>query len=77
MVVLVATVADKAEIVAERIRTTFEGETFEEIDPELRVTISVGVTEFQRGEALDETLARADEAMYRAKKKGRNAIMRA
>ncbi len=77
VVVLVATVADKAEIVAERIRATFERETFSEIDSELRVTISVGVTEFQPGEALDETLARADEAMYRAKKKGRNTIVRA
>lgn len=77
VIVLVATVGDKAEVVAERIRATFEGECFDEIDPKLRVTISVGVTEFKPGEALDEMLARADQAMYRAKKKGRNTIVRA
>lgn len=77
VLVLVATIGDMAEIVAERIRATFEGERFREIDPNLRVTISVGVTEFRRNESLDATLARADEAMYAAKKKGRNAIVRA
>ncbi len=75
VLVLVATIADMAEIVAERIRATFEGERFREIDPNLRVTISVGVTEFRRNESLDATLARADEAMYEAKRKGRNTIV--
>ncbi len=37
-----------------------------------RVTMSVGVTEFRRGETMDETLKRADEALYRAKSAGRD-----
>jgi len=77
VVVLATTIADKAEVVAERVRATFEGERFSEIDPKLRVTISLGVTEFRRNENVDATLARADEAMYEAKKKGRNVIVRA
>ncbi len=76
VVVLVATIADKAMVVAERIRSTFESETFAEIDADLKVTMSVGVTEFQPGETLDATLARGDKAMYQAKKKGRNAVVR-
>lgn len=77
VVILATTPAEMAEVVAERIRATFEGERFGEIDPKLRVTISLGVTEFRRNENVEATLARADEAMYKAKKKGRNAIVRA
>jgi len=77
VVVLVATVVEMAEVVAERIRATIEGESFRKIDPKIRVTISLGCTEFRRNESLDAMLARADEAMYKAKKKGRNTIVRA
>ncbi|WP_076413373.1 GGDEF domain-containing protein [Shewanella sp. UCD-KL12] len=36
------------------------------------VTISIGVAEREGGELFDQTMKRADEALYRAKKKGRN-----
>lgn len=77
VVVLVATVAAEAEVVAERIRVTIEGQSFRQVDPQLRVTISLGCTEFRRNESLDAMLARADQAMYKAKKKGRNTIVSA
>ena len=41
------------------------------------VTISIGVAQHQPGESVDETLARADKALYRAKGKGRNRVERA
>ncbi|QFU20611.1 GGDEF domain-containing protein [Shewanella eurypsychrophilus] len=36
------------------------------------VTISIGVAERLSGETFDQSMKRADEALYRAKKKGRN-----
>mgnify|MGYP001809990836 CR=1 FL=1 len=39
-----------------------------------RLTASVGVACLQDGESFDFLLARADEAMYRAKKAGRNRV---
>ncbi|MCJ8302586.1 GGDEF domain-containing protein [Shewanella sp.] len=38
------------------------------------VTISIGVAERLGGESFDQALKRADQALYRAKKKGRNQI---
>lgn len=40
----------------------------------LPVTCSVGVAWFQPGETLEQLLARADAALYRAKRSGRNRI---
>lgn len=39
-----------------------------------RITISLGVAEYQVEEALDSWLRRADEALYAAKKNGRNQV---
>jgi diguanylate cyclase (GGDEF)-like protein len=42
---------------------------------ELRVTVSVGVALLARGEGHEELLRRADEAMYEAKRQGRNRVV--
>ena len=39
-----------------------------------RVTISIGVTEHIPGEDIETAIARADEALYRAKANGRNRV---
>jgi diguanylate cyclase len=63
--------------VAESIRQTIERgrilnqRTGEEIR---KVTISIGVTQLAPGEPIADTLARADEALYRAKANGRNRV---
>ena len=38
------------------------------------MTCSFGVAEWHRGEDLNEGIKRADEAMYRAKKQGRDRV---
>ncbi|MBL8297218.1 MAG: diguanylate cyclase [Rhodanobacteraceae bacterium] len=43
----------------------------------LRVTVSLGVAEMQPGEVLDDCLKRCDQALYRAKDAGRNAVVAA
>lgn len=44
--------------------------------PDLRVSFSAGITAYQSDEAVDAALARADKALYEAKAKGRNCIVR-
>ena len=39
-----------------------------------RITISIGVTPMIFGEEMNEAIARADEALYRAKEGGRNRV---
>ncbi|MBI5335036.1 MAG: GGDEF domain-containing protein [Burkholderiales bacterium] len=40
--------------------------------PEVKVTFSAGLTEFQPGETLEQAIERADQALYQAKARGRN-----
>ena len=43
----------------------------------LRLTVSIGVAEYQPGEPLEDCLRRCDAALYRAKDGGRNAVVAA
>ena len=40
-----------------------------------KITISIGVSEFEPGESLNQLIARADECLYRAKDLGRNQVV--
>ncbi|MDW9970725.1 diguanylate cyclase [Sinorhizobium meliloti] len=63
-----------ARIVAERLRTSVGTAVFDGLPKEWRVTASVGIAEIRRGEALLELIARADEALYEAKRSGRDRV---
>lgn len=60
-----------ATAIAERIRTSIADAA---ILPGWLVTVSIGVSEGQQQDTLDDTIKRADEALYRAKKGGRNQV---
>jgi len=65
---------------AERIREAVAAHSFTRVDESgnsktLRITISLGVSEFPRnGRTLEALVAAADAALYRAKETGRNRI---
>ncbi len=59
----------KASHLAEQLRTLVEAN---ELMPDHDVTISLGVAELMAGENALQWLERADEAMYEAKRRGRN-----
>jgi diguanylate cyclase (GGDEF)-like protein len=61
--------------VAERMRMGLEQTSWTDVLPGLvTVTASLGVTLLDVDESLEHALARADEALYRAKNGGRNQV---
>lgn len=66
--------AEQALAAAERLRLAFAGETAVLPRPpnSFAFTVSIGIAEMLAGEELEDTLRRADSALYRAKAAGRN-----
>ncbi len=44
--------------------------------PEYRLTVSIGLASFRRGERVEDVIQRADQALYEAKSAGRDQIVR-
>lgn len=61
----------QASELAEKLRRLFEQHAFE---AGLRVTASFGVTQFRAVDTAESFVTRSDEAMYQAKKNGRNRV---
>ncbi|HST82591.1 MAG TPA: GGDEF domain-containing protein [Kineosporiaceae bacterium] len=59
----------------QRLRRTIETDDWAEIRPELRVTVSLGVCARTDETDVDALVERADAAMYRAKRSGRNRVV--
>ncbi len=74
-VILPETEGAEAATVAERIRAAVEELRFNPVeDAQVTITVSVGVTEYIRGEELAVFVQRADKAMYQSKDSGRNRV---
>jgi len=58
--------------IAERIRHTFSQYTFDTIEEGLTFSVSIGITLHRYGETIEDTLNRADKALYKAKDSGRD-----
>jgi diguanylate cyclase (GGDEF)-like protein len=76
-VVLPETGGEAAMLIAERLRGAVESASFvfQQSEP-IRFTVSIGVALRQAADSLDSLLARADDALYRAKNSGRNRVER-
>lgn len=62
----------KAFTVADKIRSKIEQSHLIYSGQSIKMTVSVGATIHQAGDTYDEFIARADQALYRAKKEGKN-----
>ncbi|NMG34096.1 diguanylate cyclase [Azoarcus sp. TTM-91] len=68
-----ATDAQEAEILAERLRSAVGSLVFQTPTGKLHVTVSLGVTQLGPDDKdVDASLHRADQALYLAKRRGRN-----
>jgi diguanylate cyclase len=61
-----------AKIVAEKIRQAVEEKPFRSGDNRVNITVSCGVASFRKDDARKTPFERADEALYLAKRGGRN-----
>ena len=67
---------EDAVAVAERIRQScHESRVAAPNGESIQLSTSVGVTEYEPGEAIEVTLNRVDEALYKAKELGRNRVV--
>lgn len=74
VVALLGVDAKGAEKKAESIRKYIKRMSFNNL-PDVQVTISAGVSSVEQGVSFDETISRADKALYEAKDTGRNKVV--
>jgi two-component system cell cycle response regulator len=76
ILLLPGTEGSDAKIVAERIRQAVERKIFASPSPLVRTTVSVGISAYDPESPLDyrEILKHTDEALYAAKREGRNRV---
>lgn len=74
-IILPETATSEALILAERVRTAIESLAIDSGEAVLRITASFGVAGLVvEDKSLDQIFSRADEALYEAKKAGRNRV---
>ena len=75
VVVCPDTTLEQALVVANRLRESANVLRFDDIDPALRVSVSIGAAQARKtDETCDALLDRADTALYRAKQQGRDRV---
>lgn len=71
MILAPETLLESGIALAEKLRSAVDGYPFEEVG---HITTSFGVVEIRPGENVTLLLSRADDALYRAKREGRNKV---
>lgn len=74
MLVLTGSTLEGALLRAEQVRARIEHLTFPDLDPVVKVTVSIGVAQFCKGDDTADIIRRADNALYEAKQGGRNRV---
>jgi len=77
MIAMPETSRDAALLAAERVRALIAGTPIYVDGQALHITTSAGVAQVEKGEQLRDVFKRADEALYQAKKAGRNQVVSA
>lgn len=74
LIIMTQTDIKGATLCAERVRGAVEQKRFPNMGTDFKVTVSLGLTDYRGNEKIDEMIARADKALYRAKDGGRNRV---
>jgi diguanylate cyclase (GGDEF)-like protein len=76
-IILPETPLEKAIIVGERLRKIIEKNlpSIIKVNGDLKITASFGVTSYRDEESLEEFVKRADNALYEAKRRGKNKVV--
>lgn len=74
LVIFPHTALAQARKIAERMRAAVQKSKLEIDRNKIPVTLSLGVTQFQKGEDLEQLLSRVDKALTQAKSGGRNLV---
>lgn len=72
LLIMPETDKDAARHIAERLRGQISDNNFGKVN---KITVSFGVTTYELGQSLEETLSRMDNALYQAKEKGRDLVV--
>ncbi len=75
LVIVAESAGEKAKQAAERIRRAVHNHTFTYEKSSMKVTISIGITKISEQDENEHSLiSRADQALYQAKRNGRNQV---
>jgi diguanylate cyclase (GGDEF)-like protein len=74
IVVLTSCTLNQAADIAEKIRCEVQLISLLQDNPDLRLSVSLGLAQYKTGDTLPSLLKRADLALYRAKHQGRNQV---
>lgn len=68
------TTLEQALVIGNRLRESVSALRFDDVDPAFRASVSIGITQQHAGDGHDDMVSRADAALYRAKRNGRNRV---
>jgi diguanylate cyclase len=75
LAILEHTPVQNVTVMAERLCAVARGLNFDDLAPGLRITVSIGGTDYRNPESWQTTVERADHALYRAKAGGRDRFV--
>jgi len=75
LVILLGESPEFALTATERIRAAVGARDWSPLTPDLPVTLSAGIATHCKGESIEQVMHRADQALYQAKRAGRNTVV--